>query len=86
MDTGFDKNMVKISHFLSGLFPIRARYAMEKSDLSVNFSPATSKLILVHNHFTDFGPSFGVLQGDTLDLNLEPALQLTTNSLCLTSL
>jgi hypothetical protein len=32
----------------------------KKDNLSVNFSPATSKLILVHNHFTDFGPSFGV--------------------------
>jgi hypothetical protein len=30
MDTGFDKNMVKISHFSLSLFPIRARYAMEK--------------------------------------------------------
>jgi hypothetical protein len=36
----------------------------KSNNLSVNFSPATAKLILVHKHFTDFGPSFGVLQGD----------------------
>jgi hypothetical protein len=55
---------------------------MEKSDnLSVNFSPTTSKLILVHNHFTDFGPSLVFYKAIPLDLNLEPALQPTTNSL-----
>ena len=38
---------------------------MEKSNnLSVNFAPAAAKLIVVHDHFTDLGPSFGVLQGD----------------------
>ena len=38
----------------------------KKSDnLSVNFSPATVKLVVVHPHFTEFGPSFGVLQGDS---------------------
>jgi hypothetical protein len=43
---------------------------MEKSNnLSVNFSPA-AKLIVVNGHFTEFGPSFGVLQGESV-LNLE---------------
>jgi hypothetical protein len=67
MDTGYDKNMVKISHFFSpAYFQLGPGMLWKKNDnLSVNFSPATSKLILVHNHFTDFGPSFGVLQGDT---------------------
>jgi hypothetical protein len=67
MDTGFDKNMVKISHFFSpAYFQLGPGMLWKKSNnLSVNFSPATSKLILVHNHFTDFGPSFGVLQGDS---------------------
>ena len=67
MDTGYDKNMVKISHFFSpAYFQLGPGMLWKKSDnLSVNFSPATSKLILVHNHFTDFGPSFGVLQGDS---------------------
>lgn len=40
---------------------------MEKSDnLKVNIAPATSKLIYVHKHFTEFGPSFGVEQGDAI--------------------
>jgi hypothetical protein len=67
MDTGYDKNLVKISHFFSpAYFQLGPGILWKKSDnLSVNFSPTTSKLILVHNHFTDFGPSFGVLQGDT---------------------
>jgi hypothetical protein len=67
MDTGYDKNIVKISHFFSpAYFQLGPGMLWKKSDnLSVNFSPATSKLILVHNHFTDFGPSFGVLQGDS---------------------
>jgi hypothetical protein len=67
MDTGYDKNLVKISHFFSpAYFQLGPGMLWKKSDnLSVNFSPTTSKLILVHNHFTDFGPSFGVLQGDT---------------------
>jgi hypothetical protein len=49
---------------------------MEKSD-NLNFSP-TTKLILVHNHFTDFGPSFVFYKAIPLDLNLG-ALQPTTN-------
>jgi hypothetical protein len=67
MDTGFDKNMVKISRFFSpAYFQLGPGILWKKSNnLSVNFSPATLKLILVHNHFTDFGPSFGVLQGDS---------------------
>jgi len=66
MDVGYDKNDVNISHFFSpAYFQLGPGMLWKKSNnLSVNFSPATSKLILVHNHFTDFGPSFGVLQGD----------------------
>ena len=38
----------------------------KKSDnLKVNIAPATSRLIFVHKHFTEFGPSFGVAQGDS---------------------
>ena len=38
----------------------------KKSDnLKVNIAPATSKLIIVHPHFTDLGPSFGVKQGES---------------------
>ena len=67
MDSGLDKDDLKISHFFSpAYFQFGPGMLWKKSNnLSVNFSPATAKLILVHNHFTDFGPSFGVLQGDT---------------------
>lgn len=66
MDTGYDKNDVNISHFFSpAYFQLGPGMLWKKSNnLSVNFSPATSKLIVVHNHYTEFGPSFGVLQGD----------------------
>lgn len=66
MDTGVDKNDVKISHFFSpAYFQFGPGFLWKKDDnLSVNFAPAAAKLILVHKHFTDLGPSFGVLQGD----------------------
>lgn len=67
MDTGLDKNAVKISHFFSpAYFQFGPGFLWKKNDnLSVNFSPAAAKLIVVHPHFTQFGPSFGVLQGDS---------------------
>jgi hypothetical protein len=67
MDAGNDNNDLKISHFFSpAYFQLGPGMLWKKSNnLSVNFSPATSKLILVHKHFTEFGPSFGVLQGDS---------------------
>ena len=67
MDTGLDKNSVKISHFFSpAYFQLGPGFLWKKNDnLSVNFSPAAAKLIVVHPHFTQFGPSFGVLQGDS---------------------
>ena len=38
----------------------------KKSDnLKINIAPATSKLIVVHPHFTTAGSSFGVEQGDS---------------------
>jgi hypothetical protein len=66
MDYGADINDLKISHFLSpAYFQFGPGMLWKKSNnLSANFSPATAKLILVHEHFTEFGPSFGVLQGD----------------------
>jgi hypothetical protein len=66
MDTGVDKNGVKISHFLSpAYFQFGPGFLWKKNDnLSVNFAPAAAKLILVHDHFTELGSSFGVLQGD----------------------
>jgi hypothetical protein len=67
MDSGFDKNGVRISHFFSpAYFQLGPGMLWKKNDnLSVNFSPATARLILVHPHFTDFASSFGVLQGDS---------------------
>jgi hypothetical protein len=66
MDTGLDKNNVKISHFFSpAYFQFGPGFLWKKdNNLSVNFSPAAGKLILVHDHFTELGSSFGVLQGD----------------------
>ena len=67
MDAGYDKDGNTISHFFSpAYFQLGPGMLWKKSNnLSVNFSPATAKLIIVHPHFTDFGPSFGVLQGDS---------------------
>jgi hypothetical protein len=67
MDAGFDKNDMKISHLFSPAYTQFGPGMLWKksNNLSVNFSPATAKLILVHEHFTDLGPSFGVLQGDS---------------------
>lgn len=58
---------VTISHFFSPAY-LQAGPGLlwKKSDnLKVNFAPATSRLIFVHKHFTEFGSSFGVEQGKT---------------------
>ncbi|RAK23731.1 Protein of unknown function (DUF3078) [Flavobacterium aquaticum] len=69
MDTGLDPatQTVKISHFFSpAFFQFGPGMLWKKSDnLKVNIAPATSKLIMVHDHFTEFGSSFGVEQGKT---------------------
>ncbi|MES2812985.1 MAG: DUF3078 domain-containing protein [Bacteroidota bacterium] len=68
MDSGIDsKTGIKISHFFSPAY-LQAGPGMlwKKSDnLKVNFAPATSRVIFVHDHFTDLGPAFGVEQGKT---------------------
>ncbi|UFH36188.1 DUF3078 domain-containing protein [Flavobacterium acetivorans] len=66
MDSGLGKNDEIISHFFSpAYFQLGPGMLWKKSNnLSFNFSPAAGKLILVHKHFTDLAPSFGVLQGD----------------------
>jgi hypothetical protein len=58
---------MRISHFFSpAYFQMGPGMLWKKSDkLSVNFAPAAAKLIVVHSHFTELGPSFGVLQGET---------------------
>ncbi len=78
MDTGLDPETqsVKISHFFSpAYFQFGPGMLWKKSDnLKVNFAPATSKLIMVHDHFTEFGSSFGVEQGDTSRYELGAAV------------
>lgn len=68
-DSGFDpKNLnVKISHFFSpAYFQIGPGMMWKKSDdFKFNVAPATSRLIIVHPHFTELGSSFGVEQGDS---------------------
>ncbi len=63
-DSGFDPadGSIKISHFLSPTFTqFGPGMLWKKSDnLKINVAPATSKIITVHKHFTDFGPAFGV--------------------------
>ena len=67
MNVGHDEHGTNISHFFSpAYFQLGPGMLWKKSNnLSVNFSPATAKLIIVHPHFTDFGTSFGVMQGDS---------------------
>lgn len=69
-DTGMDPddNTKRISHFMSPAYlQIGPGMLWKKNDnLKVNFSPATAKFIFVHNHFTEFGESFGVEQGETM--------------------
>ena len=68
-DSGFDPadKTLKISHFFSPAYiQFGPGMLWKKSEnLKINIAPATSKVILVHKHFTEFGPSFGVLQGDS---------------------
>lgn len=68
MDSGFDKaTNVKTTHFMSPAYlQVGPGMLWKKSDnLKVNIAPATSRLIMVHDHFTVAGPSFGVEQGET---------------------
>jgi len=78
MDTGLDPatQSVKISHFFSpAFFQFGPGMLWKKSDnLKVNFAPATSKLILVHDHFTEFTTSFGVEKGATSRYELGAAV------------
>ncbi|WP_284651060.1 DUF3078 domain-containing protein [Flavobacterium terrisoli] len=68
-DSGFDPadNTVKISHFFSPAYTqFGPGMLWKKSDnFKINVAPATSKVIMVHNHFTDLGPAFGVKMGES---------------------
>ena len=78
MDTGLDPatQTTKISHFFSpAYFQFGPGMLWKKSDnLKVNIAPATSKLIVVHSHFTELGSSFGVEQGETTRYELGAAV------------
>ena len=78
MDAGFDAatQSVKISHcFSPAFFQLGPGMLWKKSDnLKVNIAPATSRLIIVHGHFTELGPSFGVEQGKTSRYELGAAI------------
>lgn len=67
-DSGFDvASGFKTSHFFSpAYFQFGPGMLWKKRDnLKVNIAPATSKLIIVHPHFTELGSSFGVAKGDS---------------------
>lgn len=72
MDTGLDKNNVKISHFFSpAYFQFGPGFLWKKdNNASINIAPAAGKFIMVHKHFTDLGSSFGVEQGKTTRFEL----------------
>ena len=73
MDSGFDKTTnAKTTHFMSPAYlQVGPGMLWKKSDnLKVNIAPATSRLIIVHDHFTVSGPSFGVEQGETTRFEL----------------
>jgi hypothetical protein len=58
---------VQTSHFFSpAYFQVGPGMLWKKSDnLKVNIAPATSKIILIHDHLTEFAPAFGVEQGES---------------------
>jgi hypothetical protein len=72
MDTGLDKNNVKISHFFSpAYFQFGPGFLWKKdNNASINIAPAAGKFIMVHKHFTDLDSSFGVEQGKTTRFEL----------------
>lgn len=78
MDTGVDPadKTMTISHFFSpAYFQFGIGMLYKKDDnLKVNIAPATSKLIVVHRHFTDLGPAFGVDQGESTRYEFGAAL------------
>ncbi|MGV6828814.1 MAG: DUF3078 domain-containing protein [Flavobacteriales bacterium] len=77
MDVGYDADTgIETSHGFSPTY-LQTGPGMlwKKSDnLKVNISPATARLIIVHDHFTEFGESFGVEQGKTTRFEFGAAL------------
>lgn len=77
MDVGYDNDTgLEISHGFSPLY-LKTGPGMlwkKSDDLKVNIAPATSKLIIVHDHFTSIGESFGVAMGETTRYELGAAV------------
>lgn len=85
MDAGFVKTtnpvtsetiFVKNSHFFSPAY-LQAGPGLlwkKRDNLKVNIAPATSRLIYVHKHFTEFGSAFGVEQGESTRFEFGAAL------------
>jgi hypothetical protein len=69
-DTGFNPDSLdqRISHFMSPAYLTAGIGMLWKKDdnLKINFAPASARFIFVHDHFTEFGESFGVEQGKTM--------------------
>ncbi|WP_410879234.1 DUF3078 domain-containing protein [Myroides sp. DW712] len=76
MDSGWDEDGNKNTHFMSPAYlQIGPGLLWKDSDnLKVNFAPATSRFIMVHKHFTEFGDAFGVEQGKTMEYQLGMAI------------
>lgn len=76
MDSGFDKTGVKTSHFFSpAYFQLGPGMLWKKHEnFKVNIAPLTSRLIVVHGHFTEFGDAYGVEKGKTSRYELGAAL------------
>lgn len=67
---------VRNSHFFSPAYlQIGPGMLWKKSEnLKINIAPATSRLIMVHDHFTEFGSAFGVEKGKTTRFEFGAAL------------
>ena len=72
MDSGFDKEGVRNSHFFSPAYlQVGPGLLWKKSDnLKVNIAPATSRFIFVDKHFTEHASAFGVDQGKSMEYQL----------------
>ena len=68
MDVGYNPDTgIEVSHGFSPLYlQFGPGMLWKKNDnLKVNIAPATARLIIVDDHFTAFGESFGIEQGET---------------------
>lgn len=77
MDSGFEASTgTKISHFFSPAYLQAGPGFLWKKheNFKVNIAPATSRVIMVHKHFTEFGSAFGVAQGDNTRFEFGAAL------------